>query len=324
MGIYTGVTPCADCEGIYTRLELIDSITFIKSSKYLGKSSRAFLDMGQWTIENDSIVSTIAHGSSQRYLHDGTGLIMLNQEGKRIKGPLANYYKLTKGEPEKRNTWRAETTQGIDFIAQGNEPSWNLELDFEKGIRFRTIEGDSVVSPLSSPTTDGLSTVYSITTEAATFVLKLSPVGCIHTMSGAYSDYAVEIKLNKTASMSGCGEFINTLYHLTGSWTLASIKDEVVKESDFGTTLPTLSFHVIERKVSGSTGCNRLSGSFQADADGKFNFLPLATTRMLCAGKGENLFLQALNQVDRYQLEGDKLSLMKDDIVLLSFVADGM
>lgn len=324
MGVYTGVTPCADCEGIYTRLEFIDSVTYIKSSKYLGKSNRPFFDMGQWSVVNDSVVAITAHGTSQHYLHEGTTLVMLNQEGKRIKGQLANYYTLMKGEPEERKNWSTRVSEGIDFVAQGNEPSWSLELDFDKGIRFTTLEGDSVVTTLTKPTIKDYTVFYSITSESTTLLVSFSPVGCINNMSGAYSDYAVEVKLNDQANAVGCGEFINPLYNLTGSWTLTSMAEEDVKSDDFGTGLPELNFNVIEKNVSGSTGCNRLTGSFQMTTDGGLHFLPMASTRMFCPGKGESKFLTSLNQVDRYKIEGDKLLLTKGETVLLTFTTSGL
>lgn len=320
MGVYTGVTPCADCEGIYTRLEFLDSVTYIKASKYLGKSSRAFLDMGQWSIQNDSVVALIAHGNSQRYLLEGNGLVMLNSEGKRIKGALANYYQLAKGEPEGNRNWIIKSAEGIDFAAQGNEPYWNLEIDFDKGIRFSTLDGDSMVTTLPTAVNEGSSLLYTIDDNGVLLNLKLSPVGCINSMSGAYSDYAVEVTFKDNAMMSGCGEFINSFYHLTGTWQLATLNKETVKESDFGKGLPELTFSAIDKKVSGSSGCNRLTGGFTSSSEGTLTFLPLASTRMMCEGKGESIFLKALNTVTHYRIESDKLLLMKgeDEVMVLT------
>jgi heat shock protein HslJ/uncharacterized membrane protein/uncharacterized lipoprotein NlpE involved in copper resistance len=323
MGVYTGVTPCADCEGIYTRLEFIDSVTYIKSSKYLGKSSRSFLDMGQWSIQNDSVIAITAHGTSQHYLCEGTALVMLNQEGKRIKGPLANYYKLMKGEPEGKKNWNTKIDEGVDFVALGNEPSWSMELDFDKNIRFTTLDGDSVVTRLPKPSIKDYSISYTIASESDTLQITFSPVGCINNMSGAYSDYSVEVKLNDQAKATGCGEFISPLYDLMGTWILSSIAEEVAKTDDFGNGLPELRFNVIEKNVTGSTGCNRLAGSFQL-TDSTLHFLPLATTRMFCQGKGENKFLTSLHQVTGYKIEGEKLLLTKGERVLLTFTAKGL
>lgn len=319
LGVYTGVTPCADCEGIYTRIEFIDSITFIKSSKYLGKSSRAFLDMGQWKIKNDSIIELIAHGNSNQYLHEGIHLTMLDVEGKRIKGALAAYYKLSKGEPEHTANRNTNTLEEIDFVAHGNEPSWNLELDFDKFVRFTTLEGDSIHAALPAPTVDGIHTSYSISTSDATLSFKLSPTGCVESMSGAYSNYAVEITYNQKNIFHGCGDFVNSIYQLTGDWALTSILNQPIKESDYATGLPTLHFNVIEKNVSGFTGCNRLNGNFEVNKQGMLKFLPLATTRMFCEGKGETSFLQAMDQVEQFRIEGDKLMLSSKDRDLLSF-----
>jgi heat shock protein HslJ/uncharacterized membrane protein len=323
MGVYTGVTPCADCEGIYTRLEFIDSVTYIKSSTYLGKSNHPFFEMGDWQIQNDSVVALSAHGKTQRYLHEGRNIVLLNQEGKRIQGPLANYYKLSKGEPEKNKHFVSQQAAGVDFMAHGNEPSWSIEIDFEQHLVLRTLDLDSLVTPIIAVVSEGSSTLLSVLLEKDTLRIRLSPIGCINDMSGAYSDYAVEIT-SQELNGRGCGEFINPLYKLTGRWTLTSIGEEVAKESDFMNGLPELQFSVMEKKVSGSTGCNKLTGGFKSDADGSLTFLPLATTRMFCEGKGESKFLSSLHQVDHYKMEGDKLLLTKGDVIVLSFTASNL
>lgn len=323
MGVYTGVTPCADCEGIYTRLEFIDSVTYIKSSKYLGKSNHPFFDMGEWTIQNDSVLALNTHGKTQRYLHEGSSIVLLDEEGKRIRGALANYYKLAKGEPEKNKHFTSQKAAEVDFVAQGNEPSWSIEIDFEKHLILRTLDLDSLAAPINKIVSEGSATLLSVLLEKDTLRIRLSPTGCINDMSGAYSDYAVEIN-SQELNGRGCGEFINPFYKLTGRWTLASMGEEVAKESDFMNGLPELQFNVMEKKVSGSTGCNRLTGGFKSDEDGSLTFLPLATTRMFCEGKGESKFLSSLHQVDHYKMEGDKLLLTKGDVIVLSFTASNL
>lgn len=323
MGVYTGVTPCADCEGIYTRLEFIDSVTYIKSSNYLGKSNQPFFDMGEWHIQNDSVLALSAHGKTQLYLHEGSNIVLLNQEGKRIQGPLASFYKLAKGEPEKNKYLTSQKAAGVDFVANGNEPSWSIEIDFEQNLTLRTMDIDSLAASIKRIAYEGSSTILFAPLENDTLKIRLSPTGCMNDMSGAYSDYAVEIN-SKELNGRGCGDFINPLYKLTGRWTLASLGEEVAKETDFANGLPNLQFNVIEKKVSGSTGCNRLTGSFKSDEEGLLRFLPLATTRMFCEGKGESKFLNALQQVDHYKMEGDQLLLTKGEAVVLSFTASGL
>lgn len=320
MGVYTGVTPCADCEGIYTRIEFIDSATFIKSSKYLGKSSRAFLDMGQWSIKNDSVLTTMAHGNQQQYLFEDNSLIILNQDGKRIKGALANYYRLNKGEPEAKKNWSNQIAEGLDFVARGNEPYWNLEIDFDKNVRFTTLESDSIVSATPTSTQEGNTTVLTINDNEQQLIIKLSPVGCINNMSGAYSDYAVEINYNNGAAQQGCGSFINPAYHLAGTWQLTNLNGEAALVKDYPNGIPAITFEVFNSSVSGNGGCNRLSGSYKADESGSLIFAPLALTRMFCQDKNkEATFMTMLKNTNRYTLEADKLLLLKGNEVLAEF-----
>lgn len=321
MGVYTGVTPCADCEGIYTKMEFIDSITFIKSSKYLGKSSRAFFDMGEWALKNDSVVTTIAHGKQQHYLFENNGLIMLNEDGKRIKGALANYYRLEKGEPEGKQDRSNDIAAGLDFIARGNEPYWNLEIDFNGLLRFTTLESDSIVSKTPSPILEGNNTLIEVSEGDHQLSVKFSPVGCLNPMSGIYSDYAVEINFNKGNLQSGCGEFINQSYQLAGTWQLTSLFGEAVRQEDFAKEVPEISFETFSKKVSGHGGCNRFTGAYKADEKGLLSFLPLASTRMMCVGKNkEQIFLSALATVNRYSFDSDRLTLLKDEEIVADFI----
>jgi copper homeostasis protein (lipoprotein) len=64
-------------------------------------------------------------------------------------------------------------------------------------------------------------------------------------------------------------------------------------------------------RVRGSTGCNRIMGGFEQDADG-FRFKGLATTRMACPpaiAQRESRFLDALNAVTSQRIIGESLEL---------------
>lgn len=69
----------------------------------------------------------------------------------------------------------------------------------------------------------------------------------------------------------------------------------------------------VEDRASGSSGCNRFTGSFAADPDaGSLAFGPLATTRMLCPEPQmafEARFLDALTRVRGYRRDGVDLVL---------------
>jgi len=56
-GTYTGVLPCADCEGIETVIKLSKDLTYSMTSKYIGKSSKTFEGKGSfsWSKEGNKI-----------------------------------------------------------------------------------------------------------------------------------------------------------------------------------------------------------------------------------------------------------------------------
>lgn len=76
---------------------------------------------------------------------------------------------------------------------------------------------------------------------------------------------------------------------------------------------PHLNFSASELRVSGSSGCNRLMGSFEHKGSA-LKFGPLASTRMACldpamAAQEQQIFTQ-LQQVRGHRIQGDELTLL--------------
>jgi heat shock protein HslJ len=104
----------------------------------------------------------------------------------------------------------------------------------------------------------------------------------------------------------------------SGPWTLVELGGKpVVVPADEAT--PTLHFDAGEKRVSGSTGCNNLMGTYTVDGSA-LHFSPLATTMMACLGPGvqarETAFLAALGKVTAYRIEGALLHLYAGDAPL--------
>jgi copper homeostasis protein (lipoprotein) len=98
-GTYRGVTPCADCEGIDTTLTLRQDNSFTLSVLYKGKSQKPFVTNGTFTwVQNDGAVSLkdAAGKPVGLYKVGENRLFMLDQNGKRITGALAEKYILEK------------------------------------------------------------------------------------------------------------------------------------------------------------------------------------------------------------------------------------
>ena len=93
-GEYEGVVPCASCEGIQTHISLRADNSFELKTVYLGKDDRIFKVTGTavWDAQGRNI--TLSEGS--QYLVGENQLIMLDTEGKRITGELAEHSVLKK------------------------------------------------------------------------------------------------------------------------------------------------------------------------------------------------------------------------------------
>ena len=98
-GIYRGILPCADCEGIQTTIYLQKDLSFTIKSRYLGKSDSVFQMTGRFTWNKEGSQITLTSSDSREKYQYQVGeniLTQLDQEGKKITGALANHYILSK------------------------------------------------------------------------------------------------------------------------------------------------------------------------------------------------------------------------------------
>ena len=101
------------------------------------------------------------------------------------------------------------------------------------------------------------------------------------------------------------------------SWTLETL-DGAHFALPSGAKPPALTFDAKEKRVSGFTGCNNLTGSYAEDGS-KLKFSPLATTRMACdapLGGLESSVLRALEQTTAFHIGCSTLELRHGDTVL--------
>lgn len=98
-GVYKGVLPCADCEGIAVEIILNDDYTYEIKRVYLGKDDKAFKEAGtfKWTEDGGSIVlKEKVKGSPTLFKVGENYLLHLDQDGEKIEGELAEMYVLRK------------------------------------------------------------------------------------------------------------------------------------------------------------------------------------------------------------------------------------
>lgn len=118
---------------------------------------------------------------------------------------------------------------------------------------------------------------------------------------------------NETKQVMGTGNQVQ----LSGTYTVIAIDGEDIYDN-----APTLIFDLKEKRLSGSTGCNRYFGGFTHDLNA-LEILDIASTEMACEQPimdVENRFLQALRNTGSYSLNDGVLLLFSkmDKSVLLT------
>lgn len=102
-GTYSGIMPCASCEGIETELHLGEDLTYTLITKYLGKQEKPFTSSGsfEWQGNNIKLGGIADSDRPTLYKVEENTLRQLDMEGNIITGGLERNYILTKnGNPQ--------------------------------------------------------------------------------------------------------------------------------------------------------------------------------------------------------------------------------
>jgi uncharacterized lipoprotein NlpE involved in copper resistance len=135
-GTYTGILPCADCEGIRTTVTLRDDGTFERERLYLGKSNAPMNDSGQfsWNDAGSIVTLTASDSTTQMYQVGENQLFHLDSAGNRISGDLAARYVLrqTVGDPRiEDRKWLLTEVMGQAYAPSDDGREAFLLLDGE-------------------------------------------------------------------------------------------------------------------------------------------------------------------------------------------------
>lgn len=149
-GIYRGILPCADCEGIKTTIYINRDSTFKITENYLGKSENAVETSGtySWTKMGNAIVLISPNSSEKRRFSVAEKtLTQLDQSGNKITGNLASSYILSKDNYALLNKkWRPIELMGEPVILDGSfktEPTLTFD---DKENRYIAITGCNNIS----------------------------------------------------------------------------------------------------------------------------------------------------------------------------------
>lgn len=164
-----------------------------------------------------------------------------------------------------------------NYRAVGTEPGWTVTITPNQ-IEYLGDYGEKRIStPRPEPRTTFNGHRYEAKTEAHTLVVDVTHAQCNDGMSDrVYPDSVVVIADGKT--VKGCGGATIPPQVLAGTnWTITSVGGSPVQ----GSRPATLAF--TGDRLSGSSGCNRFSGSYKQTGD-RLVISPVMATKMACIG----------------------------------------
>lgn len=135
-GVYRGMLPCADCEGILMELELHTDLTYELSYQYQGATTEVFKEKGNFQWNNSGSKITLIAKDQQvnrRFQVGENQLFSLDGDGNRITGELADMFILKKKDYDQKITekyWKLVTLNGKEIAvkdAQSKEAHFILK-----------------------------------------------------------------------------------------------------------------------------------------------------------------------------------------------------
>ena len=301
---FAGLLPCADCMGIRYQINLLPGGAYMQRTTYLRDGHDAsYYELGAWSLSNEGRTLTLESGrkgGASWAVKDARTLRKLDLEGRPIESKLP--YELAR---------RA--------TAEPMEPRVRLRGEFRymaDAARFRDCRsGLALPVAMSGDEYLALERAYTVRRAKPGDELMVSLAGRIEEQprmegDGTEPTLVVEEFVDATPGEKCAGRV--TDYGIENNrWRPVRIGEHAVNVAD-GEREPWIVLDPRTKRVTGSGGCNRINGTYEAGA-GTLRFGPLAATMMSCLSmETESAFLRALQEVRRYRLSGRTLDLLDD------------
>lgn len=137
-GVYKGVIPCADCEGIEVKITLKKDTTFIRVFNYLGKDESLFEDEGSFVWDSTgTIITLFAKKNRPMYKLGENVLYHLDSEGNQIEGDLASMYMIYKNRSDnllEDKKWMLTELNGTTIPQDDHQRKASILFNMEIGM----------------------------------------------------------------------------------------------------------------------------------------------------------------------------------------------
>ncbi|MFI5182012.1 MAG: copper resistance protein NlpE N-terminal domain-containing protein [Thermoanaerobaculia bacterium] len=312
---YTGTIPCADCPGIKVTLNLLTDGTYLLRQEYLERKS-LFVDVGRWAIERGKL-TLLGSGEKPDYFRvvSPTTIRKLDADGREIPGgqnfdlPRESTFRLIQDPAplsgmflnmaDAAEVTLCQTGQKLAVATEGDSPALEKEYRSKRAATGAPLLARFTGHLVERPKVEGTGTRLVLVVD---HFEKVSP-----------DETCPPLKHFQTVrpGRTPVGQ----------TWTLVSLTGQAVTPGA-GQNAPSLFFDPGSHRITGSTGCNRLTGRYALDGDVvTFNYLVPGRRTCKEGNETETTFLRVLGDVTGWSLSGDRLTLYARKETVAEFVA---
>lgn len=298
---YTGRLPCADCPGIQLTLTLLADSTFRLRQVYQDRPA-VFHDLGRWSVEGNGARLVLRSGgeAAQRFQIIGSDSLRLLDMQDQPTGSQPQYVlaRAPRLDPV-RDTMQL---RGVySYMADAG--------------RFTECRSGTAFPVAQVGAHAALERAYLAARTGPGAPLVVGIRGHFEERRGMEGDRLLEHVVVDSVERVGpgatCEEGRSNATVANTYWKLIEVGGRSVRVPQH-IAEPNLRLDPVEKRASGSTGCNRFFGGYQLSGD-SLRFDALGSTRRACLDPVQNAqetaFLEALADTRTWQVTGDTLVL---------------
>jgi len=297
---FVGLVPCSDCVGTRYRIDLLPGNAYMQRVTYMRETHDAsYYEIGAWSLSGDRRLLTLEPGRGSKS-YWGVGAATLHQLGPRGE-PIDSRpaYELTRISDADPMVPRVELSGMFRYMADASR-----FRECRSGLEWPVSMSDDYLA---------LARAYSSRRSSPGSELLMSLRGRIEErprMEGRGTEPTLVVeKFLRARPGERCEGQPPSSELENNRWVPVEIGGEEMRAASGEQREPWIELDPNARRVTGSGGCNRISGSYTA-GDGALRFGPLITTKMACVDmKTETDFLRALDATRRYRVRGREVEL---------------
>lgn len=297
---FVGLVPCSDCVGTRYRIDLLPGGAYMQRVTYLRETHDAsYYEIGAWSLSGDRRRLTLEPGRGSKS-YWGVGARILRQLGARGE-PVESRpaYELTRISDADPMVPRVELSGMFRYMADASrfrDCRSGLEWPVSMSADYQTLER-AYTSRRSSPGSELLVSLRGRIEERPR-------------MEGRGTEPTLVVeKFLRAKPRERCDGQSPASEVENNRWVPVEIGGQELRAVSAEQREPWIHLDPNAKRVTGSGGCNRISGGYTA-GDGTLRFGPLITTKMACVGmETEAAFLRALEATRRYRVRGREVEL---------------